>query len=438
MPLWSQDELSDVFNCVASTGPVTTVLCSVLGLTKGQIDGIRRRYPEAWAEAVERWDEKHPRLPLDLKNKHLKENIQLRQTQSELKKQLDSAIKEQSLAETIKNAIEASVAELPPATAYPVKNYKSGVTKETLVAVVADLHAGEIVKPSLVKGLGEYNSRVCQARIGHYFKKVVELKQKLEAGGHWEFEELCLPILGDLTMGTMHLGEMHSDENIIRTCAGVASMLSEGIAWLAQEFPEIHCLCIVGNHGRGPDQRKKDHKDPTRNFDWLIYAMMAKALKQIPNVKMFYPESYTIQARIRGWLFQLDHGDNIKGALGIPFYGFDRFAKGQNSIEASRGQHVDAFLMGHWHQETKLEVGNAELLVSGSVKGVDEFTLSGLGKMSRPSQLMFGVNEKHGITHRWTIKLDNPDPDSPLFNITPWEGDNFDPSGEEILVYNVG
>jgi hypothetical protein len=141
---------------------------------------------------------------------------------------------------------------------------------------------------------------------------------------------------------------------------------------------------------------------------------------------------------IKGWEFQITHGDDVKSWGNTPAYGLDRHARNQNSGEAMRGKHIDYFLMGHFHQEMALDVGGADLIVNGDFKGTDEWIQGALGKNGCPRQTFFAVHEEHGITHRWGVKLANADPEPEyLFTISPWKGVEEDEAGNLIEIYQV-
>ncbi len=438
--LWSPQELKAVFDFIRKNGPATALMGQNLDLTKGQIDGIRRRNPEDWASAVEDYNKKNPKIAPEVNNRAMQDALKLKTQNRALSAQLESAVKEATLIEELERIVKQSVLPLPCPTDLPkkVKISDKDLALETMVLNIGDIHGGEIVKPERVKYLNEYNSLICQQRFGHYIHQHLKIKDKMEAGGGWYFENLVVNLLGDMVSGTIHEIERHSDHTIIKTCMGIASMIAEGIAHLARHYPEIHIMGVVGNHGRLPDQRKKAYKDPERNWDYLIYLAVAQYLRDVPNVKCFFPSSYSIQLQIRGWRFQLSHGDDIKSWGGLPAYGLDRSARNQNAAEAMRGEHIDYFIHGHFHQKIEIDVGGADLIVNGDFKGTDEWILGALGKAGCPRQTFFAVHEEHGITHKWDIKLDKgAAPDAPLFSITPWDVVENDERGQPISIYEV-
>jgi hypothetical protein len=436
---WSKNELRVVFDYLRKNGPQVQALCQTLDMTKGQVDGIRRRYPEEWAEAVDRFHKANPKLDPDVQAKAIQQNLRLQAQKTELQREVKALAREKTVLEELRDLVEESLPALDVPLDLPdlVTVLPDETTVETMVVNIGDLHGGEKVAPERVKFMNEYNSEVCRARFGHYIETHLKIKEKLESSGGWYYPELVVNLLGDIVSGTIHEIENHSDHTIIKTCMGMARMLAEGIAYLARHYPTVHVMGVVGNHGRLPDQRKKNHKEPERNWDYLIYLSVAQYLKDYSNVRCHFPSAYSIQMDIRGWRFQLAHFDDVKSWGGLPAYGLDRYARNQNSGEAMRGEHIDYFIGGHFHQKVEMDVGGAEVIVNGDMKGTDEWVQGFLGKNGCPRQSFFAVHEEHGITHRWDIKLANPSPDAPRFTITPWDECEQDETGAPIIIYKV-
>jgi hypothetical protein len=71
----------------------------------------------------------------------------------------------------------------------------------------------------------------------------------------------------------------------------------------------------------------------------------------------------------------------------------------------SFGADFDLLMMGHWHQELFLP----GVLVANSLKGYDEYAMKALSApFSLPSQPLFFVHPKIGITSYSTILLEDP------------------------------
>lgn len=63
-------------------------------------------------------------------------------------------------------------------------------------------------------------------------------------------------------------------------------------------------------------------------------------------------------------------------------------------------------LIGHWH--TYVPRGDSiPVIVNGTLKGYDEYARLGMRvPYTRPSQALWFVHEKYGITAQWQIYLD--------------------------------
>ena len=63
-------------------------------------------------------------------------------------------------------------------------------------------------------------------------------------------------------------------------------------------------------------------------------------------------------------------------------------------------------VIGHWHQMIWLP----RVIVAGTLKGWDEYARSALrAPPQAPSQPLWFVHPRRGITSKWEIKLDEPE-----------------------------
>jgi hypothetical protein len=71
--------------------------------------------------------------------------------------------------------------------------------------------------------------------------------------------------------------------------------------------------------------------------------------------------------------------------------------------EAQIGRDFDTIMMGHWHQWLSLP----GIVVNGTLKGYDEYARLGLrAPYQRPTQALWFVHPKHGVTAQWPIYLE--------------------------------
>jgi hypothetical protein len=80
--------------------------------------------------------------------------------------------------------------------------------------------------------------------------------------------------------------------------------------------------------------------------------------------------------------------------------------RGLNKLHRSQsqiGNEFDTAIICHYHQYISLP----GLVVNGSLKGYDEFTMLGLrAPYQRPTQALFFAHPKHGITANWPVYLE--------------------------------
>lgn len=303
-------------------------------------------------------------------------------------------------------ALAASVAQtyppLPPYKPPVVRGAKPSV--ETMVQMWSDWHAGENVSREGMRGLNEYNDATFKARLQRVLETHLSIKQRLEAGGGWRFESCVIGANGDFVSGTIHELEKHSDHpNIVACVYDTGMALGGAIRDLAAHYPSVEVFCTSGNHGRFPDARKVQQKEPTRSWDTLVYLFARESVKDIPRVTFHIPDSYSVAFDIYRWRFLQTHGHDVKSWGGIPWYGLNRLVSNINALEANRGSLIHHYLFAHHHSATSLPHASGESFVNGSLIGANEWVLNALGKNDRPTQVMFQVHPEHGVTGRWPL-----------------------------------
>lgn len=277
-------------------------------------------------------------------------------------------------------------------------------TKETLVLHLSDWHYGENVSEDGTRGLNLYNPTVAERRVDQVFSGVISIAEKMRAGGGWEFPRIVVAVNGDMVTGTIHELERHGDhDNVIWSVYYCGMLLADQLRRLAATFPQVDVFVTSGNHGRLPDARRMQSKDPTRNWDTLVGLIAKTALADVENVAIEIPNSYAVTYEVAGHTVLQSHGHDVKSWGGIPWYGISRVINGYNALEASRGGRIAAYLFGHFHSQTNLTYPGGEAFVNGSLIGGTEWTVNALGRADRPCQMMLGFHADHGVTHRWPI-----------------------------------
>lgn len=275
---------------------------------------------------------------------------------------------------------------------------------EHVVLHLSDCHADQVVRPEEVGGLEEYNFPIACARAERYVDTVVEWCHDTLA------PKFCFPVLWLLAYGDFTSGEIHKAcersyyRNQFRNCLAIGQLHALMLRDLAAHFETVNVLYLSGNHGRRTP--RKDFGGAHDNFDYLVAEVARLHGHDLGNVNFAIPDAWSANVSINGVGFSVSHGDDVRSSLGIPFYGMVRRQKGLIALGAAAGgQRCRYFVTGHHHTASSLSDVDGELLVNGAWLGTDSFAYNSLAAYKEPTQLLHGVNPKHGVTWRLHVKL---------------------------------
>lgn len=282
-------------------------------------------------------------------------------------------------------------------------NYiKSTITpRRAIAALFSDIHAGELVSLSETHGLNEYNVSIMKKRIDSYFSQIIEYAEEVKSS------ILYLKMLGDMINGEIHEELIrNSDLDTVESLILCSDYISNWIRELKKYFKEIHVIAISGNHGRfskKPNFKKKN----ILNFDYLAYEFIKR--ETINLVDSFnLPDSPFLIQEILGSKFFTAHGDIFKGGTGLsPISGtWGRDIEKLNGLYKNIGG-FDYAEFAHFHNSI-LDIpsfSGISIIVNGSVKGPDEFSINAVKAGSKPSQIVYTIEENNGIKFRTALNL---------------------------------
>jgi hypothetical protein len=383
------DQLVQQIHELAASGLTKTEVSARTGVWRGT---VAKYWPA---------DVPHPepvRTPVETESERWRQEREKKLHQEAIKQAAAEVGFRAFIDELVRDAAEA----VHPGKPVVHKTPKS-VTPETMHQSLCDWHWGELVTKERTLGLNEYNASIARSRVRQVIESHLGIKERLERGG-FAYPRLVVAANGDMVSGTIHDVEKHTDPaNIVQASIDCGQTLGEAIRDLAQHYEAVEVFGTVGNHGRLPDARKLQDKEPCRSWDYLIYRWAEKVTSACPNVQWFIPDAYSVIYEVEGWRFLQDHGSFVKSWNNIPFYGIKRRVTSLNAIRHQLQEPIHYSVMGHFHQASANEMPGGEVFVSGSLKGPDEFSVNHLGQGGRPSQLMFGVHPGNGVTGRWPI-----------------------------------
>jgi transposase-like protein len=331
-------------------------------------------------------------------------------------RRLRSALKEAHAEHDLDEAVLQIIGDFSNAVSEPpawlIKAMQPGGSGGVEVPVVcfADWHCGEVVSRSETNGVNAYNLEIADRRIERLVDGTISLCREHHKKS---YPGIVVNLVGDFISGALHPELAKTDElEILPSVLWVLDRLEAALQRLADEFGNVYAPCVSGNHGR--NTLKPEHKRYVyKNFDWLIYRLLARRFAVNPayadKVKFQIDDSNTAFYRVFNKRFMLVHGDQmgVKGGDGIigaigPIMRGTIKVRGQ---QMTLGRDFDYLILGHWHQMLWLP----QAIVANSLKGFDEYAQNALRAVpTAPSQPLFFVHPKWGITSRWEVYVEKP------------------------------
>ena len=213
---------------------------------------------------------------------------------------------------------------------------------------------------------------------------------------------------GDHVNGWIHGGTENSAlRNDFANAIAVGQMHALMLRDLAPHFEEIKVIYVPGNHGR--QTHHKDLHNALRNLDYVVAETNYAHSRNLKNVEFLVPDSYSVNIEIEGFVFNITHGDSVRGWNGIPWYGIERRNRRLQAVHAAKNEQIHYKVMGHFHQLGSAQDSVGETLLNGSWKATDEFLYTECGGYTNPMQLIHGVHSDYGVSWRLPIHLRTSD-----------------------------
>ncbi len=305
-----------------------------------------------------------------------------------------------SMAEVLTERV-IPVKPLPPARKHSVKR---GLIEEHVVLHLSDGHHDQVVNPSECGGLEKYDFPISCCRAERLVDSTIQWTQDT-LSSRFRFPVLNVLAYGDFTSGEIHgAAERSYYRNSMLNCLAIGKLHALMYRDLAVHFPNINVVYVPGNHGRR--SQKKNYHGAQDNWDFLVAKIAALYCEDIENVDFLIPNSFSVNLDINGIGFNITHGDDIRSALGIPWYGLQRRQmRLQGLAPLQDGPRIRYYCVGHFHQKGMVGNLDTELIMNGPWLATDAYAYESLSAYSSPFQWLHGVNSKYGITWRMDIRL---------------------------------
>ena len=314
------------------------------------------------------------------------------------KAQTSGAAKNEALLEAI-NSILPEYKPVP--VPEPVK-LNDDIEVEEMVLMLSDLHFGEVVSAEETGGISSFNLDIAKRRFDYTIEKAIVIAKEKQKGFH--YRRLNVFLLGDLISGLIHDELRVSNEvGVVQQMLFAIEVIAPQILRLCQEFEEVHVASVVGNHGRVQEKYYFKGK-ANNNFDYLVAKMLERLTAGQPNLTWSVPESFWSVEEVAGKKFYLAHGEFVKSWNQIPFYGLSRAYLKWRVLCADYGIHFDHMLVAHFHNPNIFTMVRGTMLMNGSIKGGDEYSVGAISAACDPIQLMFAMNDgRHNPTGIWQL-----------------------------------
>jgi hypothetical protein len=275
-----------------------------------------------------------------------------------------------------------------------VKAKKSGFTEHEFCLLWSDLHAAERVDLEQMGGVNEYNWDIMLER----HKVLTRAILSFQKNRPYPVKRLQIIGLGDMVSGDIHDELRETNELVLMEAALKLGLdASEWILNLAQDFETVQLDGIVGNHGR--TTKKMPAKNTHSNFDWMVYHIIKLRLAEVSSITVNVPKAWHTTVEMcngRSRIFAF-HGDGINTNMpGVPWGGVQRRSRElERQFEPVVGR-IDHFCFGHFHQPNVID--NRRLILNGSIKGPDEYSIKKYGAGSPATQLLLTFHPTRGLT----------------------------------------
>jgi hypothetical protein len=324
-----------------------------------------------------------------------------------LRRQLAETRKENLSTEEVRKAIYG-LAAVPPSVPTWTRDKTPTGSPGTPVLMLSDWHWGERINPVEIGGVNSFNRVIAKQRVETLVNKSLDLMKHHMVNP--DYPGLILPLGGDMITGDIHLElEITNDGTTQQALLEVQDQLAGVIECMAQNFGRVFVPCVVGNHGRSTMKPRAKGRVFT-SFEWNLYCQLERHFRNDKRIQFHVASEPDVPFNVYSHRFLLTHGDalGVKGGDGIIGL-LGPVARGTIKVgrqKAVIGQDFDTLIMGHWHTYVPRSDA-AAVIVNGALKGYDEFAHTFLrAPYSRPSQALWFVHPKHGITAQWPVYLE--------------------------------
>jgi predicted phosphodiesterase len=277
------------------------------------------------------------------------------------------------------------------------------------VLMLGDWHIGETVDPAQMHGANTFNEEVADRRVRQLVDRALWLAFH-HVKTPTKYPGIVVVLGGDFVSGWLH-EELFATDWCPPTVAAnwCVSRLRRVLLRLADAFGRVHVVAVPGNHGRLT--RKPMAKGGAQAcFDHAIYGALADFLAEDKRFTWDIPAAGDTIVQIAGTKYLVMHGhelgvkggDGIIGSLGPIMRGAIKTGRAERSLHRD----FDVLMLFHFHQE--IWQPRSGIIVSGTLKGYDEWARKQRYAFAPPTQWLFFSHPRFGPNLPFDIRLEEP------------------------------
>lgn len=312
------------------------------------------------------------------------------------------------LTQLMLEKLQASVEGIKPDT---IKVIRESSTKnvykkppEVLWFDFSDVQLGTYVDKEKLGGLNEHDWQIWLQKLDNWFEAACNIIRERQQFA--KIEKIVLAFVGDIVEGhEIFKGQAYELElDIWKQTLYGARDITQAVARLASTFPhhQFQLVGVGGNHGRLGRLGEAPYRC---NFDLILYEFMRLRLSAMPELKNIaceFPEAWYQVVKTWGWTHLLVHLDDVKGSLGLPFYGLQRYLGKQSTLLQRTINYLHG---GHFHTEADIPFTTGSVLVNGNWIGATGFTTKQIVEGNTPVQMCYVFTELNGLETSYKIYL---------------------------------
>lgn len=294
----------------------------------------------------------------------------------------------------------------PPAFSTPSRAPSHSPRREAVVHI-SDWQAGQRVS-AVDTGGNEYDWSIMLSRMQRFLDGVVG--SIANVGRAYEVTKVHLLYGGDMVEGLdIFAGQAY------QLCKDAGAQVIDGAAaWSAWERELRGALGnevavarygVPGNHGV-PGGRRSGAVTSTVNYEYLWYELLASKGAELGIESHPFQTAGRELLTVAGHRVLLTHGDEVRGQMGIPFYGIRTgWMKHTQEVGPFRYWHF-----GHIHQTSLVTYGDGAALSNGDAVGANNMTGKLRNPTSTPQQTLAFYSDDRGLDELSYIHLTDKRP----------------------------